>query len=180
MNPRLPSGANLRFAAFGVPVYVNWTLPFFGAGIACLPARHSGSAGALAYLVAFISLVALLVFHEIGHAIAAKACSRRVLVIVLSGYGGFVAFDPPTRLSHAALIAASGVIAQFIVLAAVVVLLVVGGVSKSPILNSAVFCLVGANALLIFLNLAPVGGSDGARLVAIAKQALSRRRSRDT
>jgi len=179
MNPRIPSGPNLRFAAFGASIYVNWTLPFFGAGVALLPARHSGAPGVTAYFAAFSSLVALLVLHELGHAVAVKACSRQVRAIVFSGYGGFVVFDPPSRLLHAAAIAAGGVIAQLAILVAAVLLQVFWGTSNSPVVNSAVFCLVGVNTLYILWNLAPFGASDGARLVAIARQALFSRRSHD-
>jgi Zn-dependent protease len=179
MNPRVPSGPNLQFSAFGASIYVNWTLPFFGAGVAYLPAVHSGAPGVAAYFAAFVSLVSLLVFHELGHAVAARACSRQVRAIVLSGYGGFVVFDPPSRLLHAAVIVAGGVIAQLVMLVAAVLVLVVWGTSSSPIVNSVVFCLVGVNALYILWNLAPIGGSDGARLVAIARHALFSRQSHD-
>jgi Zn-dependent protease len=180
MNHVRPPGPSLRIVVLGVPTYVNWSLPFLGAAIAYVPAKYAGGSSVANYLAVFFCLVVLLVLHELGHAAMAKACSLKVRAIVLSGYGGCCISDSPTRLSHAALLAAGGLLAQLLVLVAVISVLLVEGSSGSVVINSAVFALVGVNILYMLVNIAPFQGSDGARLLAIAKQALSERRGRGT
>ena len=52
------------------------------------------------------------------------------------------------------------------------------GSPSSHALNSALFVLIGANVLYMLMNLAPFQGSDGARLLAIARQVLAERTSK--
>ncbi|APW36233.1 hypothetical protein RD110_02575 [Rhodoferax koreense] len=162
----------------GVPIYVNWSLPFLGAAIAYLPAKHAGGSGVANYLAVLLCLVTLLVLHEVGHAVVARICSLKVHAIVLSGYGGCCISDVPRRLSHAAFLAAGGLLAQLLVLVITIGFLLVDGSSQSIVVNSAVFALIGVNIVYMLVNLAPFQGSDGARLLVIAKQALSELRKR--
>jgi Zn-dependent protease len=176
MNHIRPSGPSLRFEAFGVPINVNWSLPLLGATIAYIPARHADGSSVANYLAVFFCLLALLVLHELGHALAAKVCSLKVRAIILSGYGGCCIADAPTRLSHAALFASGGLLAQLLVLAATLGVLLASGASPSnAVVNSAVFTLVGVNIFFMLANLAPYRGSDGAQLLAVTKRALSER-----
>jgi Zn-dependent protease len=172
----LPPGPNLQITVLGVPTFINWTLPFFGATIAYLPAKHGAGSPLANYLVVLSCLVALLVLHELGHALVAKACSLKVRAIIFSAYGGCCISDSPSRLSHAALLAAGGLIAQLVVLIVVVGVLLVVGSSESVVVNGAVFALVPINALYMLVNIAPFRGSDGAVLLSIAKRALSQSR----
>ena len=175
MKQLFPPGPNLRFSARGVQIYVNWSLPFLGAAIAYLPAKHGGGSAVANYLAALLCLISLVVFHELGHAIAARACSMRVHAIVLSGYGGCCIADIPRSPSRAALVAAGGLLAQLLLLALAIGYLQVNGSSSNHAVNSALFVLIGANILYMLVNLAPLRGSDGARLLALAKQSLTER-----
>lgn len=170
MKQALPPGPSLQMTFLGVPTFVNWTLPFFGATIAYLPAKHGGGSPLANYLVVFFCLAALLILHELGHALVAKACSLKVRAIVFSAYGGCCISDSPSRLSHAALLAAGGLIAQLLVLIVVSGLLLVWGSSESVVVNAAVFALVPINALFMLVNIAPFHGSDGAVLLNTAKR----------
>jgi len=179
MKQLYPPGPNLRFELSGVQIYVNWSLPFLGAGIAYLPAKHAAGSPIANYLAALISLIGLVVLHELGHAVAARACSMRVRAIVLSGYGGCCVSDIPSRLSQAALVAAGGLLAQVILLGLTICFLQINGSSSNHAVNSAVFVLVGANIIYMLVNIAPFQGSDGAHLLAIAKQAFAGGSKRD-
>jgi len=179
MKHLYPPGPNLRFDVSGVQIYVNWTLPLLGAGIAHLPARHAAGSPIANYLAALISLIGLVVLHEMGHAVAARICSMRVRAIILSGYGGCCVSEIPSRLSQAAFVAAGGLLAQLIILVLTICVLQVNGSSSNHAVNSAVFVLIGANALYMLVNIAPIQGSDGALLLSIAKQALSGRSRND-
>lgn len=173
MKQLYPPGPSLRFNLRGVQIHVNWTLPFLGAAIAYLPAKHAAGSSVANYLAALLSLIGLVVLHELGHAVAARICSMRVHAIVLSGYGGCCVAEAQSRLSHAALFAAGGLLAQLLVLGLTVGFLQVYGSSSNHVINSAVFVLVGANILYMLVNLSPIQGSDGASLLAIAKQAIA-------
>ena len=170
-----PPGPSLRFSVRGVQIYVNWSLPFLGAAIAYLPAKHGLGSAVANYLAALLCLVALVVLHELGHVIAATACSMRVHAIVLSGYGGCCIADIPSRPLQAALVAAGGLLAQLLLLAIALGYLLVKGSSSNHVVNIVFFVFVGANILYMLMNIAPFKGSDGARLLALAKQALRNR-----
>lgn len=178
MKQLYPPGPSLRFEVRGVEIYVNWSLPFLGAAIAYLPAKHAAGSPVANYLVALISLIGLVVLHELGHACAAKICSMRVHAIVLSGYGGCCVAEVSNRLSHAAIFAAGGLIAQLLVLGLTLGFLQFYGTSSHHAINSAVFVLVGANILYMLVNIAPIQGSDGAKLLDIAKKAIALRSRR--
>jgi Zn-dependent protease len=173
-----PPGPSLRFSVRGVQIHVNWSLPFLGAGIAYLPATHSAGSALANYLAAFLCLLLLVVLHEVGHALAAWACSMRVHAIVLSGYGGCCVADIPDRPLQAALFAAGGLLVQLLVAVLAIWYLLGHGSPSSHAVNSALFVLIGANALYMLMNLAPFQGSDGARLLAIARQVLAERISK--
>lgn len=173
-----PPGPSLRFDIRSVQVSLNWSLPFLGATIAYVPAKHAAGSPVANYLAAFLCTVAIVVLHELGHAVAARACSARVHAIVLSGYGGCCVTDAPRSLPQAALVAAGGLLAQLLLLVLTLgYLLVRGAPPSSPAANAALFVLVGANALYMLVNLAPIQGSDGALLLKIARQALAGRRA---
>lgn len=173
MKQLYPPGPCLRFDVRGVQIYVNWSLPFLGAAIAYFPAMHSDGSVVASYFTALLCLIALVVLHELGHAVAARACSMRVHAIVLSGYGGCCIVDIPNQRSQAALVFAGGLLAQLLVLVLTIGYLQVYGPSSSRVANSAVFVLVGINIIFMLVNLAPTQGSDGSRLLSIAKQALT-------
>ena len=100
------------------------------------------------------------------------SCLRRLLHL------GFA--ESSVACCHAALLATGGLLAQLLVLIAVIGVLLVEGSSGNIVVNSAVFALVGVNILYMLVNIAPFQGSDGARLLTIAKQALSERRGSGT
>lgn len=170
-----PPGPSLRFSVRGVQIHVNWSLPFLGATIAYLPAKHGAGSAVANYLVAFFCLVSLVALHELGHAIAAKMCSMRVHAIVLSGYGGCCVADIPSRRSQAAFIFAGGLLTQLLLFAVAAGYLQANGTTSNPLVNAVLFVFIGANTLYMLINLAPFKGTDGAHLLAIARQAFSDR-----
>lgn len=178
MKQLYPPGPSLKFDLRGVQIYVNWSLPFLSATIAYLPAKHAAGSSVANYLAALLSLIGLVVLHELGHVVAARICSMRVHATVLSGYGGCCVAEMSSRLSQAALFAVGGLLAQLLVLGLTVGFLQVYGSSSNHAINSAVFVLVGANVLYMLVNLAPLQGNDGARLLAIAKEAIAGRSKR--
>jgi Zn-dependent protease len=86
--------------------------------------------------------------------------------------------DIPDRPLQAALFAAGGLLVQLLVAVLAIGYLLGHGSPSSHAVNSALFVLIGANALYMLMNLAPFQGSDGARLLAIARQVLAERISK--
>jgi Zn-dependent protease len=130
----------------GAPVRVHWSTP-----VAILILSRF----ALAPL-AWAAAAALILVHEIGHAILVWRFKYEVVSIDISGVGGRCVYaGDPTRWEASA-IAWGGVLAQSAVLVAA---LAVNAIGILPASMGDVFLV--SNALLIALNLLPIPPLDG-------------------
>lgn len=151
---------------FGAPVSVH--------AAALLMAAITWGFGARGFdelLAGVIAVMALLMAHEVGHAIVARWVRLRVYRMRVLFWHGLCEYETPWRLEQAVAIAWGGVAAQLVVFALVVVLsagLHAAQIAVPRWLAFAIFMLSGYNLILLVFNLLPMRPFDG----AIAWQAI--------
>lgn len=148
---KLFGGGFFRIGRFrGAPVLVHWSLPIaalvFG-GFTLDPVRWLG-------------FVALVLVHELGHAILVRRIGDEVVAIKLHAFGGTCEWAGyPTRAERA-LVAWGGVLAQAAVwLVATIVFAILPPVSG--VLASVAYVLTTENLRLALFNLIPFPPLDG-------------------
>lgn len=120
--------------------------------------------------VRWLAVIALIILHEIGHALIVHRLGYQVVAVQVHGFGGHCEWaGDPTRADQAA-IAWGGVLAQGLLwIVASIVLLVVGQPS-SHALAAVLDVFTYTNAYSILLNLMPIPPLDGSKaweLIAI-------------
>jgi len=110
------------------------------------------------------SLGALLLAHELGHALLARCCHCPVQAIVLHPLHGRCLYELPGDELEAlreAVIAWGGVLAQGLLLIPAGAALLLWGWDGAPFLNALLLVLGPVNGAMLVLNLAPTPGLDG-------------------
>ena len=158
-----PLGATLTLARVrGVAIRAHWSLPLglfffsFGGG-----------------LVAAAGVTFLVLIHELGHAAVVVRLGYRVRALTFHAFGGECGWDGMATEREEAKIALAGPVAQLVVL---------GLALLAPRLPRDIRdVLVERNALLIALNLLPIGSLDGATAIRLLRMSprRARRRPRD-
>ncbi|MFC4312834.1 M50 family metallopeptidase [Steroidobacter flavus] len=158
-----------------VPVYLHWSFPvgaLFPIGLARFDPVPS------IYLL--VGYVLLVLWHELGHLVAARLVKHQVVSIEISGTGGLCRTELPRDTRSAVFIYSGGLIAQLILL-----LIAVPGFWLLDELNSEAFSYflivaVVMNAAMFILNVIPGRGingpTDGFVLWAILKYYVKRMR----
>lgn len=140
----------------GVPVFVHWSLLAIGAAILLTAIGNPGYS-----LTLFVSYYFLILLHECGHMLAARARGSFVHRIELFPILGRVYFDQPYSRLDAAIIAWGGVLAQAAVAAPLLLYHQFFGFSRSTVFNTLVAVLGFYSLLLAIFNLLPVRPLDG-------------------
>jgi Zn-dependent protease len=157
----------------GVPVAVHWSVPVIGALIVLSALRRP-----VVTLVALAAYLAVLVVHELGHAVAARRRGCAVWSVDLYPIHGVTRISAPRSPWDAGVIAWGGVTAQALVAVPLVLWVLVFGYTRWEAAN-AVLALLGFFSLLVaVLNLLPVPHLDGPQAWALVGMALRRRRRR--
>lgn len=145
------AGGYLEVGRFrGAPVRLHWSLPLG----ALLVSRFTWAPGM------WLALFALILLHEMGHAILARRRRLTVLALDVHALGGMCRYAGQPSALDVAIVAWGGVLAQAIVLAIVWPLSVV--VRPPSIFVAHVYeVLTWTNLYLIALNLIPIAGFDG-------------------
>ena len=168
-----PTPLDVSFGLWGIPVRVSGWF-WLGAAFFGWPLASSAAAGEPAgLLVAHLLMTALcilvsILLHELGHALAARACGMDWAIVLLM-FGGLAygRSRPGVKWWQHVLIALAGPFAQFALLAAVVaggIAAAAGGVAVtelSPLLGTAYEALFFVNLVWPVLNLAPIFPLDG-------------------
>lgn len=158
-------GPRLRVSVF--------LLAWLGVG-AWLLGTGAGAPGTVGAAAAFVAIVGSMLVHEGAHALAAHRLGYEVQWVVLGGLVGVTAYlGRDDRPLERAAIALAGPAAS-----AALVATLVGAGSLLPAGSAAavVHMLAVFNALALVGNLVPVGGNDGAQVVAgLAEHARVRR-----
>jgi hypothetical protein len=154
---------------FGIPMLLHWSFPMAGLGIGLFVGSLFYSTSAVLALQAFFwttaSVVVLVLVHEIGHALAARAFSMRVAGIVIANMGGLCLLSAFTSARAQLVVCAAGVLAQMTLLALTLALSSIFGAPTTLPLKCVVIVFTGGNVLMMLLNLLPYGARDGARMV---------------
>ena len=139
------------FSVRGVPVRAHWTTPFG----ALLFSRFEFVPG---YWFGFLALIVL---HELGHAVLVQRQGLEALSADIHAFGGQCVYQGPATPLDVSIIAWGGVLAQLAVLAGALLVIVALGQPDSGFLRSMLQAFVYTNVLLIGLNLLPFAPFDG-------------------
>jgi Zn-dependent protease len=140
----------------GVEVYADWSLVALAAVL--LPAAATWLEATAPVLLAY---VAVLVVHEVGHAIVARSQGCEVDAIEIRAVHGFTSFSIPSRRRSAILIAWGGVIAQMIIAVPACVLLYARREAGLGAVQLGLGVLGPWSVAMAALNLLPLPGLDG-------------------
>ncbi len=149
--PRVENGSLLLGRLMGVPVRIHWTAPvgaFVFTGMSFVPERWA----------AFFALILL---HEMGHALVVKAVRAEATGVELTGYGGYCQWRGDVSPVGRAAIAWGGVWAQMLLLLCAEAYVRLVGWPGTALGHVAVSTALGANLSMIVFNLVPLPPLDG-------------------
>jgi len=160
---------SVGWRVLGVPMIFHWSFPLMGLSISLFVAMLFFSSSASLAIQAFIwtaaSLVSLVIAHELGHALAARAFSMQVSAIVIANIGGMCLMDAFPSARAAFVVSASGIVVQMALFALTVGLLSIFGAPTTLPLKCIVMVFTAGNVFITILNLLPYGARDGARML---------------
>lgn len=152
----------------GAPIRIHWTTPL-GALVF----------GRLEWVPGFwLGFVALVLVHELGHALVVRATGHRVVAVDVHGLGGVCHWEGDATPLARASIAWGGVWGQLALLAVTVVALLAFGRPASPFTAELVAAFTTTNLALMAINLMPIRPLDGAEAWALPRLLWARRRAR--
>lgn len=121
--------------------------------------------GVGAFAGVLMATMALIIIHEMGHALVAQRYGMSVKGIYLKWYGGACWLKRQPR-SHrqVAIYASGGVAAQLALLIPSLVLSYFFGGAPTTFIKGVLFVFVQLNIMMALFNLIPVGPLDGAKI----------------
>jgi len=128
--------------------------------------------------VMWLAFVALILVHELGHALLVLRYRLGLSEIAVHGAGGYCMHQRAGSRFEESAIAWGGVLAQLLVLLAAGVALLVLGPPATSAAADASYVLIDANLWLIAINLIPIGPLDGAKAWPLVGMLFSRFRKR--
>jgi stage IV sporulation protein FB len=152
----------------GAPVRAHWTLPL-GAWLFGQGRLAPGF---------WLGFVLLLLVHEIGHAVLVRRARCQIISIDVHALGGVCRWQGEATPIQRARIAWGGVLAQTLLFVAVAVVVELAGDPRSMFARDLVDAFVSANAVLILLNLIPIGPFDGAEAWKLPRLLIARHLAR--
>lgn len=157
----------------GVPLDVHWSVLAL-LGLAVAGASTSG----VALPIGAVTLLAVMVVHELGHARVARSLGCRVHRIELYPLHGFCICDEPRTPYQRALLAWGGVMNQAGLLLLVLPIGMYVGETSIQSVNAVLFVLTVVNGAMILINLTPSEPFDGHLAWPLVPLAARRRRRR--
>ena len=144
----------------GVPVFVHWSFPTGGVFLAFFVGDTSWPT-----MLSLVSAyTALILIHEFGHTIAAKALSLKVHAILVTAAGGCCYADVPSTTRSKLILYGGGLIAQLILLATTTALLLTLESPAPKALNPFILVFTIVNVVMLVINIYPSDGTDGKHL----------------
>src|SRR6478609_8218703 len=136
----------------GAPIRLHWTLP-----LGALAWSRFTFAPAL-----WLAFAALILLHELGHALFVVKFRLRLSEIAVHGAGGYCRHERAgTRFEESA-IAWGGVLAQLGLLVTVRLTLLLLGPPTTAVAAQVAYVFTEANLWLVLINLIPIEPLDGA------------------
>jgi Zn-dependent protease len=135
----------------GAPIRLHWSIPVS----AVLLTGFRFAPGA------WLGCLLLILFHEMGHALAVVRSRLRVVSVDVLGIGGLCRWDGHPTPRQRVLIAWGGVLAQAVVGALTLIALAIFGRPEHAFLADVVYAFTQANLWLMAINLLPIPPLDG-------------------
>lgn len=142
----------------GAPVFIHWTILLW------LPWYIWKEGSVVWAVVTLLAFVALLLAHEVGHAIAAKTRRLKVEAIRLYVLHGQCEYEHPYYEADDVFVAWGGVFAQFVVLVLALAVKHTCLLLWPPLafaLEPLFLVFISVNIFLVAINLIPVSPLDG-------------------
>ncbi|MEX0652831.1 MAG: M50 family metallopeptidase [Phycisphaeraceae bacterium] len=161
------TGSFRLFRAFGINVYLHWTWFLLAFVVYYLGVF----ADPLWSLAIFITLFAIVLLHEFGHALACKSVGGKANRIVLWPLGGIAFVRPPERPGAMLWTIAAGPLVNVLLIP--VTLAIFMAVAGNPLafgfntasdLERFVFAIASMNVGLLLFNLLPIYPLDGGQI----------------
>jgi Zn-dependent protease len=146
----------------GVQLRLHWT-------ILLSLAVFSGFKFEPFYCLAFFAIILV---HEIGHAIIVKLFSFELHELIVHGAGGACVWSGPARDKHIYSIAWGGILAQLLFFIIFVLISETLAFPNNAFIEQTFRAFIGTNLFLMLINLLPVQPLDGAEAWKIFKPML--------
>ena len=167
MKNYLPkSGYLFSFNLKSVPIYIHWTFPAGGIFFSFF----FGIKDLLGIFSLIVAYVALIIIHELGHAIAALRASSKVYSVLVTGSGGWCFADEPEEKSSKFIFYAGGLIAQLLLFFVTILWVTIIGNPENQIGNYFILVFTFVNVLVFISNFIPSGENDGKKIYILLKQ----------
>jgi Zn-dependent protease len=163
----LTGGSFRLFRIAGIDVYLHWS--WFLVAVLQITYRPAFYDAAAWKVVEYLSLFAIVLLHEFGHAFACRSVGGRADQIVLWPLGGVAYVAPPARPGAVLWSIAAGPLVNLVLMFPIglgFLLAWSGGLEQtSPDLYRFLLMLTTGNAILFFFNLLPIYPLDGGQIV---------------
>jgi Zn-dependent protease len=158
-------GSYRLFRFFGIDVFVHWS--WLLVALYEIQSR-AGRYGSLAWnILEYLTLFAVVLLHEFGHALACRQVGGQAEQIVLWPLGGVAYVTPPPRPGPTLWSIAAGPLVNLVLLLASVGALslgrALGGAGSDPLTFVRDFALI--NLVLLAFNLLPIYPLDGGQIL---------------
>jgi Zn-dependent protease len=156
------SGAFRLFRAFGIEVSMHWTWLLLA--IYAWQARRSAYEASIWAAAEYVSLFAIVLMHEFGHALACRSVGGRAERILLWPFGGVAFVDPPQRAGALLWSIAAGPLVN-VALAPVTLVMAELVRPNTGDVHQFVQTLFMMNLVLLVFNLLPIYPLDGGQIL---------------
>lgn len=160
----LDKGGLRLFRLFGIDVFVHWSWAVVAAYQ--LSSRVNDYHSPVWSLLEYLSLFAIVLMHEFGHALACRSVGGEANGILLWPLGGVAFVSPPPRPGAVLWSIAAGPLVNLVLLPVSFGLAVAArAAGASPDVNHYAETLVEINAGLLVFNLLPIYPFDGGQIL---------------
>ena len=164
--------ANFKIgSAFGIDIQLHWSFFLLPLVVACISVFQGDSIYQMALWIVFLVIIlASVLIHEMGHALAAKRTGIPIVDIMLTPICGLARLErAPDTPRDEVIVALAGPLTNFCLAAVMGMLIMASGadfsVNPNEIRGSLLLTVFCVNASLFLLNLLPIFPMDGGRVM---------------
>jgi Zn-dependent protease len=151
---------------WGIQVSVHWTwIPTL---VICSVFEKWGFQNHLWTAAEFLCLFAIVLFHELGHAVAARSLGWPVREIILWPLGGFALIEPKSNRANQLLVVSAGPLVNLILTPILFWIWWMIGYERGGDISRLLWNIAWANLDLLLFNLLPIWPMDGGQIVYTA------------